>query len=159
MRCVQKTSCVCYHPVETSCVLCLLSSPIICLSLLCPVSADNSKQLLKYFLLVNFALEVMVINDCLYLFLASTILSGRFWALKSSECQNVLGMFKYRKTNEGKTSSLSIKNPMSLGLFIAPKCVKSQNQLPFHTLKNPTSKKLVDKFCIKDPKNERKNGQ
>ena len=30
----------------------------------------------------------------------------------------------------------AIKSPrLRLGLFIAPKCVKSQNQLPFHTIK------------------------
>ena len=30
----------------------------------------------------------------------------------------------------------AIKSPrLRLGLFIAPKCVKSQNQLPFHTMK------------------------
>ena len=29
------------------------------------------------------------------------------------------------------------KFPSCLGLFIAPKCVKSKNQLPFHTIKTP----------------------
>ena len=34
----------------------------------------------------------------------------------------------------------AIKSPrLRLGLFIAPKCVKSQNQLPFHTIKRAIS--------------------
>ena len=36
---------------------------------------------------------------------------------------------------EGQRGKLGLHTELSLGLFIAPKCVKSQNQLPFHTIK------------------------
>ena len=50
--------------------------------------------------------------------------------------------------NWGQTHFGAIKSPgLRLGLFIAPKCVKSQNQLHFHTIKTNIILTIID---IKD---------
>ena len=45
----------------------------------------------------------------------------------------------------------AIKSPrLRLGLFIAPKCVKSQNQLPFHTIKSVRFLEFCHFLKVKD---------